>query len=67
MPNSLLEALKLGIWDYEPEPDKATQYEATEALPGSTEKLDVLAARLAKGMPLWHPADRLVFKDDERD
>ena len=33
-------------------------FEATEAPAGSREKLDVLAARVMRGEPLWHPEDR---------
>jgi hypothetical protein len=40
---------------------------ATAALPGSTEKLDVLAERLAQGVPLWHQDDRLTYNDTDKD
>lgn len=30
----------------------------TAAPAGSSEKLDVLARRIAMGLPLWHPEDR---------
>jgi hypothetical protein len=33
-------------------------FSATEAPAGSKEKLDVLAARVLRGEPLWHPEDR---------
>lgn len=58
MPKSVLEAIRLGIWDFEPAGMSTEQYEATDAMPGTKAKLAVLAARLEKGMPLWHPADR---------
>lgn len=33
----------------------------TQALPGSREKLDALAARVAAGETLWHPLDAVGF------
>jgi hypothetical protein len=59
MPSSIIEAIKLGYWNFDPDQIPRRPAEATEALPGSPEKLEVLAERLAKGQPLWHPADRL--------
>ena len=59
MPSSVFDAIKLGVWDFEPEESSARDFDATEALPGSQEKLDVLAERLAQGLPLWHASDRL--------
>lgn len=61
VPQSVLDAIKMGIWDYEPELDEAPQFDATEALPGTEEKLSVLAHRVQAGLPLWHPCDRRTF------
>lgn len=58
MPKSVLEAIKMGYWDFEPPEVPTSQYECTDAMPGSQEKLDVLAERLRTGLPLWHPEDR---------
>jgi hypothetical protein len=55
---SVLDAIKLGQWDYEPREVDQRQFEATGALPGSNEKLAVMAERLQRGLPLWHPRDR---------
>ena len=64
MPRSLLEAIKQGDWTFEPPPSAPqVQLKATDALPGTTEKLDVLAERLQQGLPLWHPADRMSYDD----
>ena len=60
MPHSVLEAIKMGMWDYEPEPPASSEYQATEALPGTNEKLSVLAQH-RRGLPLWHPEDRRTF------
>ncbi len=59
MPTSVLEAIKLGLWDFEPQDESAQEhFEATRAMPGTPDKLDVLAERVRLGQPLWHPADR---------
>lgn len=59
MPTSVLEAIKLGFWDFEPEEARPTEYDSTEALPGTQAKLEVLAERVQRGLPLWHTNDRL--------
>ncbi len=58
MPKSILEAIKMGLWDYEPPEVDASQFSSTDAMPGTKEKLSVLAERVQKGLPLWHPDDR---------
>ena len=55
MPQSVLDAIKLGLWDYEPEEHDSTDYASTQALPGTDEKLAVLSERVSRGLPLWHP------------
>jgi hypothetical protein len=62
---SIIDAIKLGQWDFEPEQHQLDQYNSTEAIPGSDEKLTVLAERLSRGLPLWHPRDRLYWQDSE--
>lgn len=66
MPSSVLDAIRLGIWDYEPEKVESNRFDPTCALPGSSEKLDILAQRLATGLPLWHPEDRRSYDDTFR-
>jgi hypothetical protein len=64
VPTSVLEAIKLGLWDFEPHEEAAAeQFEATRAMPGTPDKLDVLAERVRLGQPLWHPADRQDYDD----
>ena len=58
MPRSVLEAIKLGFWDFEPSEVPYTHYDRTDAMPGTKDKLQVLADRVACGLPLWHPNDR---------
>ena len=65
MPNSILDAIKLGIWDFEPDNGERTEFDATAALPGSNEKLEVLSQRVRDGKPLWHPNDRRTYDDSE--
>jgi hypothetical protein len=63
VPQSVFEAIQLGIWDFEPDEYEATTYEATKALPGSHEKLEVMARRVRSGLPLWHPSDRCDYEE----
>jgi len=58
---SILEAIKEGDWTFEPEEVPEDSFESTSALPGSGEKVEELARRAQKGLPLWHSADRLTF------
>lgn len=69
MPSSILDAIKLGIWDFDPEDKDATHgedYEPTSSLPGSDEKLAVLSERIKAGLPLWHPEDRYSYDDSKK-
>ena len=67
MPTSVLEAIKLGDWSFDPERANTGEFDSTEAMPGTREKIAVLAKRLEKGLPLWHPRDRRSYKDNEAD
>lgn len=66
MSRSVLEAIKLGEWNFEPNLEVVATARATTAMPGTTEKLDVLADRLRQGQPLWHPRDRMSYDDEEQ-
>lgn len=66
MSRSVLEAIKQGDWNFEPSGQQVVNLKATAAMPGSTEKLDVLAERLQQGLPLWHPSDRRNYEDIEK-
>ena len=63
MSRSVLEAIKQGDWDFEPSSQQVVNLKATAAMPGTNEKLDVLAERLRQGLPLWHPADRRSYDE----
>ena len=66
MPKSVLDAIKLGLWNFEPTEAEQTSYDATRAMPGTKEKVEVLASRVREGLPLWHERDRTEY-DDELD
>lgn len=40
------------------EPQDTLDFEPTEAPAGSAEKIELLAQRVEKGLPIWHPEDR---------
>lgn len=63
MPRSVLEAIKLGIWEFEPLEVDGDHFDATGAMPGTQDKLSVLAERARDGLPLWHPLDRDDVED----
>jgi hypothetical protein len=67
VPRSVLEAIKQGDWNFEPTGQQPVNVKATAALPGTAEKLDVLAERLKLGLPLWHEDDRLSYDDRDKD
>ncbi len=58
MPRSVLEAIKMGIWDFEPPAVEFNKFEPADAMPGTREKLSMLAERARRGLPLWHVNDR---------
>ncbi|MEQ1906720.1 MAG: hypothetical protein ABL888_21230 [Pirellulaceae bacterium] len=66
MNESVFEAIRNGQWDFEPECVEDQSFEKTQALPGTSEKVDVLAERLLAGLPLWHAKDRLTYDDSEK-
>ncbi|MEC7567003.1 MAG: hypothetical protein VX738_15075, partial [Planctomycetota bacterium] len=66
VPNSVLDAIKMGIWDFEPTGQQEDDYEPTASLPGSGEKLAILSERVREGLPLWHPEDRRTYDDSAK-
>ena len=65
MPESVLDAIKQGQWDFEPETVEGEDFDRTPALPGTSAKISKLAERAQDGLPLWHPNDRLSFDETE--
>ncbi|HEX2476287.1 MAG TPA: hypothetical protein VHK01_16165 [Lacipirellulaceae bacterium] len=65
MSKSVLDAIREGDWFFEPAELDAAQFQATKAIPGTRQKLDVLAARARAGLPLWHEKDRIDYEESE--
>jgi hypothetical protein len=63
MTKSVLDAIKEGVWDFEPDEVDGEQYPATHAIPGTDEKLRVMAQRVRAGLPIWHEKDRPDYED----
>jgi hypothetical protein len=62
-----LDAIREGDWFFEPEEVDSGRFQATKALPGTQQKLDVLAARARAGLPLWHADDRTDYDHEDSD
>lgn len=62
MRRSVVDAVREGQWDFEPAELPARLYDSTVALPGSNEKIAVMAARAQRGLPLWHEEDRIDYE-----
>lgn len=60
---NVLDAIKLGEWDFEPDKVDDSNFDPTGAMPGTNEKLSVLAARVRAGLPLWNGNDRTEYDD----
>jgi hypothetical protein len=60
---NVLDAIRDGDWFFEPDEVDAKKYQATTAIPGSREKLDILAERVRAGLPLWHVSDRADYDE----
>jgi hypothetical protein len=62
---SVLKAIQNGQWDFEPDPISEDKFRSTKALPGSSDKVQEMAARVKMGLPLWHSKDRRFYDDTE--
>lgn len=60
---SVLDAIREGLWDFEPQGLEAGEFTSTRAMPGTRDKLEELARRAAQGLPLWHEEDRKAYDD----
>jgi hypothetical protein len=63
MLRNVLDAIRDGDWYFEPDEVDAKNYPATTAVPGSREKLDILAERVRAGLPLWNAFDRADYDE----
>jgi hypothetical protein len=64
---NVLDAIRDGDWLFEPDEVDPKLYPATRAIPGTEEKLEVLAARVRAGLPLWHKSDRPDYDEPGAD
>jgi hypothetical protein len=62
---NVLDAIKLGEWDFEPDTVDDSTFDPTGAMPGTDEKLSVIAARVQAGLPLWNREDRTEYDDEK--
>ncbi|HVT28479.1 MAG TPA: hypothetical protein VHE81_10745 [Lacipirellulaceae bacterium] len=62
---SVLDAIRAGDWFFEPADVDPEQFPATMAIPGTEEKLEVLAERVRAGLPLWHESDRPDYEEPD--
>ena len=67
MYRNVLDAIRDGDWFFEPENVDPARYQATSAIPGTDEKLNILAERARAGLPLWHESDRADYEDLNRE
>ena len=61
--DNIHDAIRLGKWDFEPEDVEDSSFDPTSAMPGSEEKLNILAARARAGLPLWNSNDRTDYDE----
>jgi len=54
---NVFEIIELYGHDENFEPVTTSEFVPTHAPAGSREKIDILAERIQRGMPLWHPED----------
>jgi len=62
---NVLDAIRDGDWYFEPDTVEPTGFQSTSAIPGTKEKLSVLADRVLAGLPLWHASDRSDYEENE--
>ena len=63
--DNIHDAIRLGKWDYEPEDVDDSTFDPTSAMPGTDEKLEILAARARAGLPLWNSNDRTDYDESD--
>ena len=63
MPANVFEAIRESGHDEDFLPVVTEEFIPTDVPAGSKTKVQVLADRVRKGMPLWHPKDKSDFAD----
>ena len=59
--NNVFQAIKRYGHDENFVPEITDEFCPTDAPAGSAAKVQVLAERVRKGLPLWHPEDRVTY------
>ncbi len=62
-PRTVLDAIRQKQWNFEPHEIDLEDYEACGSMPGTQDKISILADRVRRGLPLWHPSDRSDCED----
>lgn len=62
-PRTVLDAIRQKQWNFEPHEIDREDYEACGSMPGTQDKITILAERVRRGLPLWHPSDRQDLDD----
>jgi hypothetical protein len=55
---NVFEAILESGHDEDFNPEESSEFSRTDAPAGSKAKIDILAERILRGMPLWHNEDR---------
>ena len=66
MVKSVLEAIQMGFWDFEPVETPESQFESTDAMPGTDEKVRTLALRVRGVAAAGTSADRSDMESPPR-
>ncbi|MCC7475971.1 MAG: hypothetical protein IT425_11280 [Pirellulales bacterium] len=67
MKRNVIDAIRDGDWFFEPEELDPSRFQATSAIPGTHDKLKILAERVRSGLPLWHERDRPDYDEYDRE
>lgn len=59
--NNVFEAILKYGHDEDFAPEAGANFEPTDAPAGSAEKIEILRARVERGLPLWHSMDRVDY------
>jgi hypothetical protein len=62
-PSTVLDAIRMKLWDFEPSAIESEDFASCPSMPGTPAKLSILAERVRRGLPLWHPEDRQDCED----
>lgn len=66
-PSTIFEQIRRTGCDDDFEPTPTEEFQKTDAPVGSRDKVNILADRVRRGLPLWHPEDRKICDTRVRD